>query len=286
MRVLKYSLRRAMATKCDIIRDVGVASSCGMCEALRGAAPIPAGCLIGGRTPPAAACSVASMANSRMALFGSQYSPANLVEGAVDRAARTLVEKNYLTAIDAAEKELAIAYPQAAPGAAAVGWPDFERCLWNRDGQKGGGNGNVYFRRNDLTGPSGFGMAPTYPVGGGFAKNLIWKAGGVPSPVPLGVDYVMNPDLFAMLMFVILVVVLAALVRAAWRTAANAPYFAQQAADAERRRLEASDPYRGTPFESYPDPRAKCRAYIDAMKAQGYDVSHLEEQCGILEKVG
>jgi hypothetical protein len=272
-----------MATKCDIIRDAGYANSCGMCAALAASPqkPIPAGCTIGGVTPPAAACLVAGTANTRMKLFDEQYSPANLFEDAADKAARTLIEKNYLTGIQATETALAAAYPGAAPGATAVSWPDFELCLWNKTGARGGSNNNIYYKRNDLM---QMGMQPSYPLGGAFAENTIWKSGAAPSPVPVSVDHVMNPDLFAFLMFALLVIIFAVLIWSAWKSAKKAPYLAQQKKDAERQRLEESDPFKGTAFESYPDPQAKCRAYVDSMEQQGYDMSYYRTQCGLPAK--
>jgi len=269
-----------MTTRCDIIRDAATANSCGMCEAITAtpARPVPAGCAAGGAVPPAAVCSVPGAANTRMKLFGVQYSPGNLFESTADRAARTLIEKNYLTGIQAAEAALAVAYPDAAPGATAIGWPDFERCLWDRAGAPRGSNNNVYFGRDDLM---QMGMVPSYPLGGAFAENSIWKAGAAPSPLPVSVDYGMNPDLFAILMFALLVAVFAALLWAARKSAKWAPYLAQKKKDAERARLEASDPYRGSAFESYPDPQAKCRAYVEAMEQQGYSMAYYRQRCGL-----
>jgi hypothetical protein len=272
-----------MSTKCDIIRDVGMANSCGMCTALAAKPPnpIPAGCTVGGRTPPQAACLVAPTANTRMQLFDEQYSPANLFEDAADKAARTLIEKNYLTGIQTTEAALAAAYPGAAPGATTISWPDLQLCLWNTTGAKGGSNNNVYFKRNDMM---QMGMQPSYPVGGAFAENSIWKSGATPSPVPVSVDYAMNPDLFAILMFALLVIIFAVLIWSAWKSAKKAPYLAEQKKDADRQRLEEGDPFKGTAFESYPDPQAKCRAYVDSMEQQGYDMSYYRTQCGLPAK--
>ena len=221
-------------TKCDIIRDVATATSCGMCTALAATPPrpIPAGCAAAdGRTPPAAACAVTVAANTRMKLFDERYSPVGLFGSATSKKARALTEKDYVTAIDRAEKGLAAAYPTAPAAAAEIGWPDFQGCLWNRSGQRGGPNNNVYFGRGDLT---QLGMMPVYPLGGEFAQNSIWKVGKAPSPVPVKVDYLMNPDLFTIVVLVFLVIVFAALMRAAWRHARGAPLRALLAEEAAR----------------------------------------------------
>jgi uncharacterized protein YxeA len=127
-------------------------------------------------------------------------------------------------------------------------------------------------------------MNPVYPVGGAIAKNAIWKAGKAESPVPLAVDYVMNPDLFAILLFALLVIIFAALIWKAWKSAKAAPYIAEKKKEAERERLEESDPFRGSAFESYPDPQAKCRAYVEAMEQQGYDMTYYRDKCGLPPK--
>jgi hypothetical protein len=225
-------------SKCDIIRDVATAASCGMCTALAATPPrpIPEGCAAAGRVPPAAACGVPVAANTRMKLFDERYSPAGLFGSATDKKARALIEKDYVTAIDRAEKGLAAAYPAAPAAATDIRWPDFQGCLWNRSGQRGGPNNNVYFGRGDLT---QLGMMPVYPLGGGFAQNSIWKAGKAPSPVPVKVDYLMNPDLFTIVVLVFLVIVFAALMRAAWRHARGAPLRALLAEEAARAALPA-----------------------------------------------
>ena len=189
------------ATKCDIIRGAATASRCGMCTALRGAAPIPAGC--GAVPPPVAACGVVGAANARMKLFATKLAPPF-----GDDAVREQTERIYEGIIEEAEVNLAAAYPGAAVD---ISWPDFEACTWNRSGEPGGFNNNVYFRREDV---EELGMAPAYPIGGTYAKGAIWKTS---SPVPVIVDYLMNPDLFAIVLFAFFVVVLAGLVWGAIR---------------------------------------------------------------------
>lgn len=272
-----------MTTKCDIIRDVANATKCGMCAAIASnpAKPVPDGCITFRAAPPAAVCGVPAAANARMKLFARQYSPSNLIESSAARAARTQEESIYQGIIQNSEKNLATAYPAAAAGAAAISWPDFEKCLWNKNGTPGGFNGNKYFARNDAT---QLGMSPEYPLGGKTAEHTIWKAGGSPSPLPLTVDYVTNPDMFAIVMFALLVIILSALMWAGYKTSLWAPYDAEERAAAARERLEATDPYKGTAFETYDDKKSKCRNYVKKWEAQGYDMNNYRRQCGLAVK--
>ena len=268
-------------TKCDIIRDVGNANICGLCTAISKSNPTPQGCTVNGVVPPAAACKAVSAANARMRLFATQYSPANLFEDSGAKAARLQAGKNYSAIIQDAETALNAAYPVAAPGATSITWPDLELCLWDPTGTKGGPNNNVYYNRDDLM---FLGMAPPYPVGGGFAEDLLWPAGGPGSPAPVVIDYLINPDLFAILMFALLVIVFGVLILVAWKSAKNAPYIALKKKEAERQALEANDPYKGTEYEAYPDPYKKCRAYISKLEAMGYSDEALageRQRCGM-----
>jgi hypothetical protein len=269
------------ATKCDIIRDTGKAFTCGMCAAITAGNSAPSGCSSPTMPPPPeVACSVPNAANARLNLFEKRYSPANLFESATNKAIRQNTEKTLQTIIQKNESELAAAYPGAAPGATKIAWPDFERCLWNKSGDGGGNGNNIYFKRIDLE--QTMGMAPKYPIGKAHAQGSIWKSPKTnPSPLPVSVDYLMNPDLFVIVMFAFLVIVFAALMWAASKSLKKAPYLAQQKKDAERQRLEANDPYRGSDFESYPDPQAKCRAYVESMEQQGYSMDYYRTKCGL-----
>ena len=52
-------------TKCDIIRDMSNAVTCGMCNALPSGKQIPHGC---GQPPPVSVCSIPGAANVKMKL--------------------------------------------------------------------------------------------------------------------------------------------------------------------------------------------------------------------------
>jgi len=222
------------------------------------------------------------MANKRMNNFADLYSPADLFENADDKQERTTEERDYLTGIQNTELSLAAAYPGAAPGATSISWLDVERCLWDTSGNKGGSNGNMYFKRNDM---DLMGFKPDYPLGGAFAKNSIWKTPeSKPSPVPTIVDYIMNPDLFVIVMFALLVIIFAALMWMAQQTTKKQPYLNDLKREADRQRLEENDPFKGTAFETYRDPNAKCRTAIDKGEMQGLDMSLYRKQCGFPPK--
>ena len=259
-------------TKCSIIRDTATAMQCGLCSGK------PVGCPA---SVPAAVCSVPSAANDSMSLFAARYNPSNLFLSAADKTALTQEEKNYQSGIQASATQLAAAYPNAAPGATTITWPDFERCLWTPQGLPGGPFNNKYFMRNDV---QTLGMQPTYPIGKTFAQGVLWKNMQHPSPVPVSVDYVMNPDLAVIIIFALLVIIFAVLIWQAYRDAKSAPYRAEQKKEAERQKLEAADPFKGTAFESYPDPQAKCREYVEAQEAQGYDMAYYRQRCGLPSK--
>jgi hypothetical protein len=213
----------------------------------------------------------------RMALFADQYSPANLFETADNKSDRIARMKNFATGIRDIESKLIKAYPNAAPKATEISWPDVERCLWNKSGAPGGGNKNTYFRRNDL---NLMGLKPTHPIGHKFAENSIWKTTQRPSPLPTTIDYFMNPDLFVIIMFAFLVVILAGLLWLAQKSAKNAPRISREKRDAELQKLEKTDPYKDSAFASY-DPTAKCRSWIESMEQQGYSMENYRQQCGL-----
>lgn len=258
-------------TKCDIIRDMAAVLNCGLCEG-KPTSNCPAG------VSPVV-CSIPSIANDRMELAALVYNPANILPE--NKAVFSLSKQNYATAIQNSETELGAAYPDAEKGATSVSWPDLEYCLWNLQGTPAGTASNVYFGRKDAL---DFGMVPPYPVGGTFAQGSIWKPGKKQSPVPLTLDYIANPDLIVIIIFTILVIIFAVLIWKTYQRARGAPRRAEQQREAVRRRLEASDPYQGTAFESYPDPLAKCRNYVETMESQGYNMTYYRQKCGLPEK--
>lgn len=245
-----YRSAGEMATKCDIIRDFAAATRCGLCCSGQGCPP-SAGC----GAIPAAACRVGATANARMALFAARANPVTAV---TDRAGRAAAISVLESQIADGESAIRAAYPEAGDGA-KIGWGDFDRCLKNRE-EIG------YFGRTDAI---GLGMAPVYPLGGQLAKGLVWRPGAT-DPVPLYVDNVANPDLAAILIFALCVLIFAALLYAAYRAARWAPYKADLLKEAESERP-------GAPR----DPQEKCRAYVIEMEKAGYEMESYRRMCGL-----
>lgn len=248
-----------MSTDCDIIRDMANESLTTNCSKFIG--------------PPPAICGVAGAMNAKMNLFASQYSPVNIFESAINKKIRTASESILQGVITDNNDGLKLAYPNVAK--IDLSWPKIEQCLWNSNGSVGGPNGNKYFKRNDA--PI-LGMNPVYPIGHNIFNNVPWKS---VSKIPLSVDYVMNTNLFAIVMFVLLVMLFAALMMSAKKSARNAPRIAWQKKYAEYQKLENSDPYKGSEFESYSMPNAECHEYVYSMEKQGYNMAYYRNQCGM-----
>lgn len=165
--------------KCDAIRD-----------ALNGVSP--------------AATAVPAMANARMRLAALAYSPRRLLATGVRKA---LIEREIAAYSDIiASNESAMAQ---AGTPASVTWADFNKCLWNKSGVHGSASGRAYLGRADAL---QLGMEPRYPLGGSLGSGAIWKDGDAPI-VPLSVDYVVNPDLFVIIILVFLTLLVFALVK-------------------------------------------------------------------------
>ena len=252
-------------TKCDVIRDTANAVTCGMCNALTSGKPIPLGCEINGKFPPNAVCSIPTTANVRMKLFAAKYNPSNLFMDTLNKDVLIQTEKDYESDIFTTETDLANAYQ--SNDITNISWPDVEMCLWNKSGDPGGPNNNVYFERNDA---QLLGMQSAYPIGGTFLENSIWKLGGKPSPVPLNVDYLINPDLFIIILIIILIAVLGFLIWTAWKYTVDMPY---KILRDQQKKWEAHK----TSYE----PIAKWREYIQKMESNGFDMRDLRTKCGL-----
>lgn len=187
-----------MASRCAIVRDAVAAAGCGFC----GSAP--------GRCPPGlspAVCRLAAGANARLGLVAARLAVGARLDGG--GAALRAMEADYGATIAGAEAALAAAYPRAPPGAAQIGWGDFDRCLASPGGGPGP-DGRVWLGR-----PAALlaGFSPDPPLGGRLLQGrLLGPLGG---PVPLGVEYLLNPDL-AVFLFAALLCAALGLACAGW----------------------------------------------------------------------
>jgi hypothetical protein len=170
-----------MSSKCDIINDTSNAMSCGLCTSKTR----PLGC----GNISKAVCSVPGAANAKMQLFALEH-----------KFNRTDIllpeEKIYNMKVQSSKEALAKAYPAVKD--VDISWPDFELC----QNANAGTRDVQYFNRVDL---AEMGMDPVYPIGGKTAGNLFWKDDK--SPIPVFIDYIMNPQLFVIVIFIFLVLV-------------------------------------------------------------------------------
>lgn len=192
--------------------------------------------------------------------------------GSTARQVRSQTLANYRANIAETEQALIDDYG-VDESTAAIAWPEYEKCLWNADGLPGGAFGHRYFRRVDA---SLQGMTPAYPLGGTLGSHLIWKSDTRQGPIPLTVDYLVNPDLFAVLVLAFLAVVLGALV---WRARRDE----RRAASTEASRRAAAKKAAAPPE----DPGlAECREYVATLEADGYDMSNYRKLCGLPPAAG
>ncbi len=260
---------RGMTTKCDIIRDSANAASCGMCRALGDGAAVPDGCLRLDPVPKASSCRVPGAANTRLYLFAAQVAPP--VFGQANREACALTIANYSKNIANTEQSLMDDYG-VDEATASIAWPDYQRCLWNTDGLPGGQLGHKYFDRADANMQ---GLHPSYPLGGDLASHLLWKDGLHPGPMPLTVDYLMNPDLFTILLLAFLVVLLGVLV---WKAIRDT-----RRADREEERKGAAAAAEARRAAGIPDDpgQVECREYVEALEKEGFDMGYYRRRCGL-----
>ena len=245
---------------------MALAVSCGMCS---DTIPAPA-CSVNGQIPPKEVCYIPNAANKRMYLFASKYSPMNILESSNNKEIRTQEEADFEGEIQDSETALASAYPSTSPSNFRITWPDVELCLQNKSGEKGL-DGNRYFNRKSAL---DMGMSPQYPLGKSTAENAIWKK--KPSPLPLTIDYLMNPDLFVIVMFALVVLIFAVILSVSWYKSKKAADLVKQQQEKELEKKLAA-PYPKTPEGI----KEKCKEYVEAMEQRGYDMSYYKSYCGL-----
>lgn len=259
----------AAPTKCDIIRDGAQALIGGKCKSKQPKSPQNHG--VHGDESIPAACHITQLATKKDMYFKKKYDPSGLVSGSA-----RMIRKDELGAlqndIDADTTRLEREYGLDAP--TDITWDDFTECLWNPAGYPGGPHSNKYFEREDI---KLLGYRPQ-PLFGAKALEGALPA-TLASHVPVWLDRVFNPDLAIVLIFVVLVVVFAALMYRAHRPA-PAP-------------SEKGDPLHekgGTqpsPREAAPEsPEAVWKALVPAYEAEGYDMAAYREKLGMPPKGG
>ncbi len=162
---------------CDIVSDAQKAQTCGLCNGT------PNNC---GELDPSI-CLLPQNANLDMHLFAARYSPT----GALDQEITTKIEQAYMNTKAQNLLLLKSAYPNVTD--LDVNWLEIERCGINRM--------DAYE----------MGLSPSWPIGGKALLGRVWNPdnhNGNQAPIPLIVDYFMNPDIFILLVVLIFVVLI------------------------------------------------------------------------------
>lgn len=248
-----------MPTKCDILRA--------------GAAAVMQTGVCGGATPPPD-CYTTDLATKRDMYFQTKYAPSGLISG-ISRDIRAKELGILQTSINTDSAQLKTKYGADAP--TGVSWNEFTQCLWRPDGSRGGPHNNKYFERNDLV---SLGYQPQPLFGAAILEGKIPPT--LTNKIPVWLDRVFNPALAVVVIFLLLAVVLAVLVYKARKWAQQAPERAAAAKEAWRKKMEAHDPYRGTPFETYPaDPNTKWEQLIPVYEAEGFCMEEYRKKMGM-----
>jgi len=238
-----------MSTVCDILRD-GVRAT------------MSASACVG--SSPSSECYIIDLATKRDMYIQTKYNPAGLISG---------------TAQDARNKELSILQNdidtdikmiQSKYGANAptdnITWNTLTECLWNSNGSSGGPNRNKYFKRNDLT---ALGYQPQPILDVTVFENKL--PASFTDKIPIWMDHIFNPGFAVIIIFAFLLLVFTIIMYTAYEWTKNTPVREASAKTAWRKKMEKNDPYKGTPFESYPsDPNSKWKALVPIYEAQGY----------------
>jgi hypothetical protein len=230
-------------TKCDIIRDFANDVGCGMCTAISMSPPLsPPDRCNKNSIPPL--CFMPTLLNTKMA-----YDMTKLTPPSTARTKKLEVMKNI---IDQSTDVLKYKYPNALPGATDISWSDLEFC-------RSGGTKSApkYFTKEDA---ERLGFSPNYPIGGTLLQGKIFKK---KDPIPMKVNYLINSDLFVIIVFAFLVLLFIALLRAAKRTSLI-----------ERREKTAKS--------INPELFSKCKKYITEMEKRNYDMTAYREKCGVI----
>lgn len=255
-------------TVCDMVRDaLAAAPACGC--------PNPNKPQCKGVSGPPPECSVFKLATHRDIEFDWQYDPASLFSSS-ERTTRQKKLADIEGDIKADEATLEGKYGTSAP-VGDVSWWRMQRCLINTDGKPGGNFGHKYVGRQDM---QAAGYAPYPLVGGSTLETQAPVA--LTNAVPVLMDRGLNADLMVIVIFVLLVIIFAVLMYKAYKWSQDEPARKAAAKAAERTKREASDPFKGTSFESWPtDPNEKWRALIPVYEAQGYDMCAYRKRLGM-----
>jgi hypothetical protein len=242
------------------------------CDVLRAGAAVAMRANACAGDAPEVDCYVTDTATKRDMLFRTKYSPAGLLSGSAVRNKELEVLQGDIAANSS---RLRSKYGDAAP--VNAGWVDFTRCLWNADGSRGGPHGNVFFDRDDLV-ALGYQPQPLFAVSalkGRLPSSLTRR-------VPVWFDRIFDPDLAVVFLFLVVAALLVTILFKVHRWSKGKVAREAAAKEFTRRRLEASDPFRGTRFESFPaDPDDRWRRLVPAYEAEGYCMEDYRKKLGM-----
>ena len=218
-------------TKCDIIRDVVATNEfCSICtpQTCSAALPcppgqkctglsidkdtnllinycvgVPASCAKAGTLIDEGLCDVPKYLDAKMRVFASKYL-------SLGRGVASELAVNDATLVQQVQQQLANIYPRNVSDIMSLSWADLEKCAVDPGAATAPGS-SAYFSRKDYNNMSNPAAPWKYPLGRLKGAGTIWKSTLAPSPMPLYVDYVMNPDLAAIVLFTFIVLLFAGL---------------------------------------------------------------------------
>lgn len=282
----------AAKTRCDVVRTYLAGSFCYRCNPCRpkdapgcDSSPCSPGCSRGCLTDPTQDgcndvcydCSVSAapgyclvgsqgLAARYDQAFNDKYNPAGFMTA--DR--RQVREKEMQidpTAEAALLQTLQREFPNVPASQLGSSWFDISSCMIKPDGSPAGSDNTRYPTRKDLV-LLGYKPNPIIGTTALTGKVPQWS----PPLIPIWMDRIMQPELAVVVIFVLLVIIFAAIIYSAYRWAKGASTRAAIARNKMLIEYEDTDPYRGTAFPSWPDPNKKIRQYIEAQERAGHNM--------------
>ena len=274
-------------TKCDAVRAFNDGSAQGRCTPCAASCSADLactanccrpGCYDSTKSRAPGYCQVGDLAARYDLAFNDKYSPSGFIT-----ADRRMIRAREMQIDDAAiggfEQQLGQEFPKVAPDQLGITWFGMTKCMVNADGSGGGPDSSRYFTRTGLE-LLGYSPRPLVAVPALQGKTPAWAT----RMVPVWMDRVFSPDLAVLMIFVLLVVIFSAVIYGAYRWSKGAAVRAAVARNRAREEAEKADPYRGTAFESWPDPNKKIRQYIESQEAAGYDMGAYRRQYNLPPK--
>jgi len=181
-------------SKCNIIRDMSSAILCGLCTG-NPSNKCPEGL-------QQSLCDIPAMANNKMSLFATKYSPEKLMMNQTEIQINNDIERNLEMAIANSERNLLDDYPNLTKQDINIRWFDLPYCTWNVEGTPDGPNLNIYYDRQDAI---DLGMDETHLIGGNLLSNL-GSNNSITNKIPMIFDYLFNPGITIFIIIIIFII--------------------------------------------------------------------------------